>query len=350
MVTVAKVAIEQEDLKNIPVSGTNLIDPYKLDEKAAIKAAEDFTVSINTVSQSLFKEYKEYYKAGQFGNEYFVLLSSVGLGKVEKPTLKLHLVKSIQAIDSDWKDIWANNVEVVEDYAANGEKPRLFLAFHAFCQGLGGTRADDLRTSLDEILKLTGSMIPVLTPFTSIGRVVIDGVNNIFNKQLNIKGEVKDIEFALFPADGKSAAIPGEAPLQTGLYVLFFEDKVNFASLKLKSDGTIDTVDSPYIVLTIKREIVLSADRLNTDVATKVLDNFQINYGYPLPSNRGTNTRFFDALGEFGRSIRLGEQITRYFELKRKGQKRTSEEQQRFAQLRQVLGEVIPEFDSEQDS
>ncbi|UBF26685.1 hypothetical protein K9N68_01380 [Kovacikia minuta CCNUW1] len=345
MVTVARVAIEAADLAKIPDSGADLIDPYKLDETAVIKAAEDFTVSINTVSRSLFDKYKKYYRAAEFGNDYFVLLSSVGLGKVEKPTLKLHLVKSIETIDSDLKDLWADNVEVVEDYASGGEKPRLFLSFHAFCQGLGGTRVDDLERSLNEILNLVGSMVPSLAPFTSIGKVVISGINNIFNKQLNIKGEVKEVEFALFPADGKKASIPGEAPLQTGLYVLFFED-INFASLKLKSDGTINHAESPYIVLTIKREVILAPDQLNTDVAAKVLDDFQINYGFPLPGDKGTNSRFFDALKEFGRSIRLGQQTARYFELKRKGNERTPEEKERFNQLHQFLSAVIPEFDA----
>ncbi len=344
MVTVARVAIENEDLANIPATGAELLDPYQLDTEAVIKAAEDFTVSINTISQSLYSKYKEYYKAGQFGNDHFILLSSVGLGKVDKPTLKLHLAKRIQTIDSDIKDIWADNVEVVEDYASNGEKPKLFLAFHAFCQGLGGTRTDDLETSLTEILSLAGSIIPVLAPFTSIGRVVINGINNIFNKQLNIKVEVKDVEFALFPAEGMIASIPGEAPLQTGLYVFFFET-TNFSSLKLKSDGTIDRVDVPYIVLTIKRGITLAPEQINTSVAAKVLDDFQINYGFPLPSDRGSNTRFFDALKEFGQSIRLGQQIARYFELKNKGTGKTSQEEKRFIQLREILEEAIPEFD-----
>lgn len=345
MVTVARVAIEPEDLAKIPATGADLIDPYKLDKAAVIKAAEDFTVSINTISQSLYAKYKEHYKADQFGNDHFILLSSVGLGKVDKPTMKLHLAKRIQTINSDIKDIWADNVEVVEDYASNGEKLKLFLAFHAFCQGLGGTRTDDLKTSLEEILGLAGSMIPVLAPFTSIGRVVINGINNIFNKQLNIKTEVKDVEFALFPAEGLIASIPGEAPLQTGLYVLFFET-TNFSSLKLKSDGTINGVDTPYIVLTVKRGVTLAPDQVNTSVAATVLDDFQINYGFPLPSDRGGNTRFFDALKEFGQSIRRGQQITRYFELKNKGLGRTSQEEKRFIQLRDTLEEAIPGFDS----
>jgi hypothetical protein len=347
MVTVARVAINNGDLESIPTGGMELLDPYKLDTEAVIKAAEDFTVSINTISQSLYAKYKDYYKAGEFGNDHFILLSNVGLGKVDKPTMKLHLAKRIQTVNSDIKDIWADNVEVIEDYASNGEKPRLFLAFHAFCQGLGGTRTDDLKTSLTEISSLVGSMIPVLAPFTSIGRVVVNGINNIFNKQLNIKTEVKDVEFALFPADGMVAPIPGEAPLQTGLYVFFFEP-VNFTSLKLKSDATIDGVDIPYIVLTIKRGVILAPKQINTSVAARVLDDFQINYGFPLPSDRGSNTRFFDALEEFGRSIRLGQQIARYFELKRKGKERTSEEEERFKKLHQLLSGTIPKFDSEE--
>lgn len=342
MVTIARVAIDT--LSDAATDGTGLLDPYRLDPIAVIKAAEDFTISINTVSQSLFQKYRKYYKAGEFGNDYFMLMSSVGLGKVEKPTLKLHLVKKIQSIDSDWKDFWADTVEVVEDYGSDKKKPKLFLSFHAFCQSLGGTRVNDLQQSLDEILRLTGSMIPVLAPFTSIGKVVTDGVNNIFNKQLNIKTEVKEVEFALFPSEGKKSAIPGEAPLQTGLYVLFFET-VDFTGLKIKSDGTIDGVDSPYIVLTLKREIILAPEQLDTSIAAKVLDDFQINHGFPLPRDQKVNTRFFDALETFGRSLKLGQQTARYFELKSKGTAKTAEEIARFNQLSEILSRAIAGFD-----
>ncbi len=33
---------------------------------------------------------------------------------------------------------------------------------HAFCQSLGVTKADDLQQSFDEILNLTGSLIPLI--------------------------------------------------------------------------------------------------------------------------------------------------------------------------------------------
>jgi hypothetical protein len=50
-------------------------------------------------------------------------------------------------------------------------------------------------------------------------------------------------------------------------------------------------------------------------------------------------------LSEFGRSYRLGQQMTRYFELKTKAD-RTSEESKKMVQLFEALNSAIPNFDS----
>lgn len=346
MVTVARVPIKDGDLQNIPDEGSLLSDAYVLDEIAVIKRAEDFTVSLNTVSRSLFDKYQDHYKAGQFGNDYFVLLSGVGLGNPKAPTLKLHLLENIRKIDNDWTTVWAENIETVEDYSLAGGEERLFLSFHTLCQSLGNTEQQGgVFASLSEILASTGSILPALAPFTALGRVAVDGINNVFNKHIKISGETKEIAFAWYPADSHKSAVPGEAPLQTGAYVFFFE-KTDFTALKLKSDGTIENATNPYIVVNVKRGITLAPKQLDTAAGAKVMSHFQSDFGYPLSADKSTTIHSLDALNEFGRSYRLGQQMMRYFKLKKK-EGRTSEEENKFTQLLQTLNSAIPDFDSE---
>lgn len=345
MVTVARVPIEAGDLKQLPKEGAALIDAYELDENAVIKTAEKFTVAINTVSRSLFEKYRSHYRAGEFGNDYFALLSSVGLGNPKSPTLKLHLLENIRKIDDDWTTIWGETIETVEDYSTEEGEQRLFLAFHTLCQSIGNApQQQGVFNSLSDILKEAGSIFPALTPLTAIGRVAVDGLNNILNKQLNNSGETKEITFAWYPAAIHQGVIPGEAPLQTGAYVFFFEP-TDFTTLKLKRDGTIDNASSPYIVVNVKRGITLAPKQLDTAAGAQVMSAFQADYGYPLTADKSSPIGSLSALSEFGRSYRLGQQMLRYFNLKRK-EKRTDEEESRLAQLTRTLNEAVPGFDA----
>lgn len=345
MVTVARVPIEAGDLTKLPKEGAALMDAYELDENAVIKPAEKFTVTINTVSRSLFEKYRSHYRAGEFGNDYFALLSSVGLGNPKAPTLKLHLLENIKKIDNDWTTIWGETIETIEDYSTEEGEQRLFLAFHTLCQSIGSaTQQQGVFDSLSEILTTTGSIFPALTPFTTIGRVAVSGLNNILNKQLNNSGETKEITFAWYPAAIHQGVIPGEAPLQTGAYIFFFEP-TDFAVLKLKRDGTINNAPNPYIVVNVKRGITLAPKQLDTAAGAQVLSAFQANHGYPLTADKSSTIGSLSALSEFGRSYRLGQQMIRYFNLKQK-EKRTDEEESRLTQLAQTLSAAVPGFDS----
>jgi hypothetical protein len=87
----------------VPIGQTNLVSPYVLDQNkdAIIHPAEDFTVRITTISEQLYRKYKNNYKAGQYHNDYFILLSQTGLGNENKPNLRLHYVEQIDSINKD---------------------------------------------------------------------------------------------------------------------------------------------------------------------------------------------------------------------------------------------------------
>jgi hypothetical protein len=120
-----------------------------------------------------------------------------------------------------------------------------------------------VRDSLNTVLKGAGFIFPALVPFTTVGKVAVDGVNRLLKKPIEIQGETKTIEFALYPVEDDKRVIPGEAPLQTGAYVLFFE-QTDFTTLKMERDGTIKSVSSPYIVINVKPGITLAPEKLQT--------------------------------------------------------------------------------------
>jgi hypothetical protein len=315
-------------------SASPLLDPFQLDPnpKAIIQAAEDFTISINTISSSLYSNYKNTYLAGQHNNNYFVLLSCIGIGDQSKPTTKLNFLQPINEMNRDYTDIWAENVAIVEDYLKADDAQRIYISFQAFCQDLGTTKYADLKTAGDRILGLTGSIFPNLMPFTSIGQAVVSGVQNIFAKLSQNPGQCKKVEFNLYPVVDSTETIRGEAPLQTGSYVLFFEDTI-IDGLQLDSSGIVRGNGAakipPYIIVNVKKGKRLAPRFLDVNAATEILARYQKNYSYLLPgSGSPTPDRsegFLDALQEFGKAQRVVQSIQRYNQLKNKGDLTTAE-------------------------
>jgi hypothetical protein len=312
-----------------PSSGTlqsgALIDPFQRDPDPAsvIQPAEDFTISINTLSKELYSQYSGAYRAGKYGNDYFILLSRIGLGDQARPTLKLNFMEHIRDMNRDYTDLWAENVATVEDYAKGGGAQRLYISFHAFCQDLGGSRLEDMQEAGNQILGATGAIFPALMPFTSIGQAVVAGIKNIFFKLSEKAGESKRVEFNLYPVLAGQGAIPGEAPLQEGSYVIFFED-MNIRNLYLDSSGIVRSPSAdpikPYIVVNIKKGKRLAPDSLDVNVATQVLSHYQANYTYLLPASanntRDSGSGFLGALKEFGNAYRVVQAMQRYEQLK----------------------------------
>lgn len=330
-----------------PINGGQLVSPYIKDESAVINPAEDITVSITTVSQQLYTKYAEHYKAGEYDNDYFILLSTIGIGNQDEPTLKVHEIQHIDTIDRDITDLWADTVLAIEDFGKDDSTKRIYLSFHTFCQNLGGSSFDKLKNSFSKIIGLTGSIFPGLAPWTSIGRVVVDGVNNILHKLINIKGETKSVTFSFYPFDSDAT---GDAPLQTGSFVMFFEE-TEIDNLRLENNGIVYSTTgkdvNPYIVVNVKNKLVLSPEQLKTSAAVEILDKYNSGYGYPLPKEREPALKYLDALLEFGNSYKLAQYTDRYFQLKRKGAQRTDAENKRFNKLSQILKTEYKDWDSE---
>lgn len=343
-----------DPVARVPIGQTNLISPYMLDQNkdAIIRPAEDFTVRITTISEQLYKKYKDNYKADKYHNDYFILLSQTGLGNQNKPNLRLHYVENIKLINQDILNLWAENVRTIEDYrdqkdGEGGYAGRLYLSFHSFCQDLGGSHLNNIKSVVDELINLTGLVAPTLVPYTSVASIALQGINNIISKFVNFTSELKSTGINLYPYTAKGDLPPGDAYLQTGSYILFFEP-TEIAHLQLAPNGVVESSNNqpvnPYIVVNIIKGITLAPDKLDINVAQEILEKYQQDYGYPLPKDKQNND-YVDGLKQLGESYRWTKKVERYYQLKKKGDNRTPEELSKMNQLQQEIEAKFPNLE-----
>jgi hypothetical protein len=329
-----------------PSQGGILVDPFQIDPdiSSVIQPAENFTVSINTISKELYSRYTEEYLAGRHNNDHFIILSRIGVGDQSKPTTKLNFMEHIKDMDRDYTDIWAENVAMVDDYDKDGGLQRIYISFHAFCQDLGGSSLENMKGAGDQIAELTGSVFPTLMPFTAVGKAIVAGVKNIFAKLSDHDGECKKVEFNLYPVAADHKQARGEAPLQEGSYIIFFEDTI-MDNLHLDTDGVVRSLIgepvAPYIVINVKKGKRLAAEKLDVSAAAGILSHYQKNHDYLLPGKAagekdGSKDGFLGALQEFGRAHRVIESMNRYYQLKAKSVRSTAEEV-KFGEIAKML-------------
>ena len=328
-----------------------LLDPYIKDNNALIEPAEDFTISINYIPHQLYTQYKHHYKAGEFDNDYFVIMSQMGIGDIEKPLIKAHHLSHIDDMSQDLETIWAENVAVVEDFlknfSKNQESERIYLSFSSFCQGLGRSSLGDVTDSLNKVMGFAGAAFPSLVPYTTLGAVALEGVNHIVKTILEprFRPQVKTTNFAFYPTTKDESVTVGEAPLQTGAYAFFFE-KVELSNLQMDSKGHITSNNNqevtPYIVVNIKKGIDLAPGQIEQNLATEVLESYDRLSSYPLaPKRAGSN--YFKGLEELGRTIRKASAVERYYDLRSKGSSISSAEAERLRKLSEYLKDTLGE-------
>jgi hypothetical protein len=277
-------------------------------------------------------------------------MSHVGIGNIDKPITKLHLLKhNDQIANGPIRDMWADQVCCVEDFREAGEANRVYLSFLCFCQTLGGASESELKNVLKGVAKAVGSMIPGLAPFAVGASMAYEGINNLFQKIEKHPDEIKAVEFSLFPLLNESN-LSGDAPLQTGSYILFFEE-VETEGLYLNKDGTISRDDSqevkPYLVVNIEKGIMLSPGQLNTDAANEVLANYHASSEFVIHGEQKPSSQYLEALQVLGRSHRMTKNMKRYFELRKKQEsgQLTDAEKAKFKDLARQIHEEMPEME-----
>ena len=334
----------------VPITEPGILqDPFLIEDEALISAADDFTVSINTISDQLYKHYRDFYKAGQYGNDYFVLMSQMGLGDQEMPILKVHYLNHIDNMEQIITSPWAENVAIVEDFQKDEKSERLYLSFSSFCQSLGSSPLEKVLDTFKSVSREVGGVFPGLIPYTRVGSAAVEGVNYLINTILDAqyKSQVKTVEFSFYPAEQNRLPNIGEAPLQTGAYAFFFEE-VELESLQMERDGTITSTRnepvSPYIVVNIKKGITLAPGQIEKHLAAEILETYNKSYGNQLNS-KNTSGNYFNALEELGKTIRLSTATQRYFELKGKADQLSESETQRMKSLYKYLSKNLISFD-----
>lgn len=326
-----------------------LLDPYIKDNNALIEPAEDFTISINYIPHQLYTKYKTHYKAGEFDNDYFAIMSQMGIGDAEKPVLKVHHLSPIKQMTEDLETIWAENVAIIEDFLHNfskdRESKRIYLSFSSFCQGLGQSKLEKVTSALQEVMGFVGAAFPSLVPYTRVGNDALEGVNNLVKTVLELRFEpqVKRTTFAFYPI-AKDESVPiGEAPLQTGAYAFFFEE-VELDNLVIDNKGLVSSKNgeevSPYIVINIKKGIDLAPGQIEQNLATEILETYDRLSGYPLTVKKGSSG-YFQGLEELGKTVRISTSIQRYFELRSRENSLSPAEEERFNKLLAYLKETI---------
>lgn len=328
-----------------------LLDPYLKDNDALIEPAEDFTIAINYIPHQLYTNYKTHYKAGEFGNDYFAVMSQIGIGDAEKPVLKAHHLSHIDEMTQDLETIWAENVAVVEDFlrnfSKNQESERIYLSFSSFCQGLGESSLGDVTGALQQVMRYVGAAFPSLVPYTTLGKVALEGVNNIVRTVLEprFQPQVKPTTFSFYPTTRDESVPIGEAPLQTGAYAFFFE-AVELDNLWMDNKGFVSSTRgeavSPYITVNIKKGIDLAPGQIEQNLATEVLETYDRLSNYPLTAKK-TTSHYFKGLEELGKTIRIATAVERYFDLRRKGTSLSKAEAERLKKLSTYLKKTLGE-------
>ena len=329
----------------VPLSGGQLVDPFIKDESAIIHRAEDVSILIKTISSQVFTKYKDKLKAGKYNNDWFILLSETSVGNVDKPTLKIHDIQPISKMGDNIQHLLADGVLCLEDFGADTHSvSEIHISFHALCQSIDDSSS--LVSSLKSLVHVAGAVFPFLAPWTSVADAAIDGLQRIVGKLDQKPEEVETTTFSFFPF-GEPAN--GDAPLQTGSFILFFEE-LDISTLSLSDDGIVRSSNEeldipPYIVINVENQFVLTSDQLHTSMAAEVLSKFNANEHSVVQIHQQTSGNFVDALTEFGKCYQLAQYAGRYFELKKKVNL-SRPEHERFETLKRVLTDEFPGWDS----
>jgi hypothetical protein len=339
--------------------------PYILHEPDLILPGQDFTVQITTISKSILDVYSERMKKGQYGNDYFVLMSHFGIGSNQgrMPSDTINLVEPIDKITGNILSFWGENIRWIQDYrdtGSDGNAGRIYIGTSAFCQGIGGSTLDSIRKTFFEVTKNVGRFSPALAPYAFLANHAIDGIARITNKASRNPNEIVSSQLTLYPQSMGSLPA-GNAYLQRGSYVLFFED-TEIEHLYLTTSGEVVGSQDfsgpipPYVVVNIVDGLIDAPDKtiLDKAVALDILEKYDSRFGIHASQegmNSGANNDLNEGLVKIGKAYQQYAKLRRFSELNEKASRLPSEEA-RLKLLKQELEVQLPHFfpgDSVQD-
>lgn len=324
---------------NIGTGTQPLLSPYVPSDSALIRPSEDFTVRITTISKSVLDEYRDKMKAGQFGNNYFCLLSHFGIGSNggnTMPSRSINLVELIDNVNDNILDLWGRNIRWIRDYkdkGADGESGSIYIGTSAFCQGIGPSPLQQIYDAFTQVSSVVGRFDPALVPYTTAANLALKGIIQIVNKLTDNPDEVVNARITLFPSTLGHPLPPGDAYLQRGSYVFFFEN-TSLENLHITDTGEVvasqgtNAIIPPYVVINIVDGIdaAPSSEALNRAVANDILNKYDKRFSLPTDLNSSsTFSSFAEGLQKIGDSYYFLSQIKRFEELRKKTNKTDTE-------------------------
>ena len=334
-----------------PDATVQLGSPYIRNDSHIIKPGEDFTVRLSTISKTVLDHYRDIMYAGKFGNDYFCLLSHFGIGSNggEKPSTSINFVARQDSLDSDVLSLWGENIRFIKDYrdrGSEGSAGRIYIGTSAFCQGIGHSSLDNIREAYNQVSSIAGRFAPWLTPYTTVGGLAIEGVSTILKKLRDHKSECVESALTLYPGSIDSPLPFGDAYLQRGSYIFFYEDLSNaeIAELFLTRSGQIVTktdnmtIVPPYVVINIADGIIdAPSEILSRAVAVDILEKYQQQYSLDSNSSPASMNLLLEGLQKIGDSYYYISRINRYRELASKGDRRSQKEAARMDEIRSEI-------------
>lgn len=342
-----------------PIGSTDetvkLGSPYIRDDSHLILPSQDFTVRLTTISKSVVENYRERMYAGRYGNDYFCLLSHFGIGSNggEKPSTSINYVARQDSLSSDVLSLWGENIRFIKDYrdkGSTGNVGRIYIGTSAFCQGLGHSSVENIREAFNQVTGVVGRFVPWLTPYTTVGGMAIDGVSSLLRKTVDNKSECIESALSLYPGSVDSPLPFGDAYLQRGSYIFFYEDLADpeIADLYLTRSGQVvkkannDIAVPPYVVINIVDGVVEAPSEIfSRATAVDILEKYQSRYSLESSSGQASMNLLLEGLQKIGDSTYYIAAINRYNELASKGDQKSEAET---ARMNQIKAEVEAKF------
>ena len=347
MATVAWAPIGSSD------DTVQLSSPYIRHDSHLIKPGEDFTVRLTTISKSVLDRYRDRMCAGKYGNEYFCLLSQFGIGSNggEKPSTSINYVAKQDSLSHDVLSLWGENIRFIRDYrdrGSDGNTGKIYVGTSAFCQGIGRSSLEDIREAYNQVTSIVGRFAPWLTPYTTVGGLAVDGVSTILKKLRDNKSECIESALSLYPGSVDSPLPFGDAYLQRGSFIFFYEDlsSSEVSELYLSRTGQIVSRSSnstrvpPYVVINIVEGVIDGpSEILSRAAAVDILEKYQKQYSLDSNTAASSMNLLLEGLQKIGDSYYYISRINRYRELASKGDRRSERETARMDEFKKEIEE-----------
>lgn len=330
-----------------------LLSPYQMNEADIIKAGETFTLRLTTISKSVVDHYGEKMFRGRYGNEYFVVMSHFGIGSNNQqgPSSTINFIESQKNIRGDVLSFWGENIRWIEDYRDSGQDGnagRIFLRISAMFQTLGNSPLEEVRQGLINASDMVGRFSPALVPYSSVARLAIEGVSKIVGKLKAHPEQIVESTITLYPCSESQKLARGDAYLQRGSYIFFFEE-TPIKGLSLTESGRVIADETfkgnipPYAVVNIVDGLYDSPSSalLDKAVALDILEKYDKNFGVLSGgASESSGSAFNEGLTKIGESYRMLAKIRRFNELQAK-MILSEPEQSRLATLREELKSIL---------